>query len=458
MPRARPAGTITRLALGVFVLQLVASAATVVYLRQALVEGARAERAREVEVVEARLVGAWYDGGRPALVRAITASSANPEFFLALSGPGGAPVLVNLVRVPVITAGPAHGVRILRQGDPRAGTGIARVRVLAGGDRLVIGAVTSGERALRRAFAETLVLTIVLAVLLAAMSALVLGYLVERRTRGLAETAARLASGDFAARVPAHRGGDGFDSLRLQMNRMAERIDRLVSELRSISGTLAHDLRSPVARLAAALDTAAAASDDPAARDAIQAARADADGLRAMLETALELARLEGGAVTDRRVPLDLAELAGDLVELYEPLADQAGVEIVTDLLPVIALVDRELLSRALANLIDNALKYGGRCITVSTRAADDMAELVVADDGAGIAPADRGRAVERFTRLDNARTQPGGGLGLAMVAAVAHLHGGNLALDGRSDGGSGLVTTLRLPLAAATAEEGRDR
>ena len=191
--------------------------------------------------------------------------------------------------------------------------------------------------------------------------------------------------------------------------------------------------------------------EEPRAVEALQAARVDADALRAMLETALEISRIEGGAVEDRRQPIDLAAVAEDLVELYDPLAEQSGVRVETRFEPVTAAADRELVSRALANLIDNALKYGGDALTVSTRLqsgadGERWAEIAVEDNGPGIAAADRARAVERFVRLDDARTRPGGGLGLAMVSAVARLHGGSFVLSDAASGSKGLLATLRLP------------
>jgi signal transduction histidine kinase len=231
------------------------------------------------------------------------------------------------------------------------------------------------------------------------------------------------------------------------MNRMAVRIDALVSELGSVSVSLAHDLRSPVARLSAAIDTAMQRVDDPAAIDALQAARENADGLHRMLETALEITRLEGGAVPDRRVTIDLAQVMQDMSELYEPLAEMSGVLLQTRLATAMVRADRELLSRAIANLIDNALKYGAREVLLMTREADTFAEITVSDDGPGIPPDQRTRAIERFVRLDNARTLPGGGLGLAMVNAVARLHGGTLTLtDGGGPGQRGLQAIIRLP------------
>jgi len=276
---------------------------------------------------------------------------------------------------------------------------------------------------------------------LALASSLVLGAVLSRRTHEIADTAAQLGRGNFGARLDIEDSGDGFDHLRRQMNLMAERIDNLVSQLSSVSGALAHDLRSPVARLTAAIDTSLTRVTEPRATEALMTARADADLLRQMLENALEISRLEAGAIEDRRVKLDLSTVAADLVELYEPLADQSGFVLNAQLEPVIVRADRELLSRALANLIDNALKYGGKHITVSTRAKGSYGIIEVADDGPGIPLDDRARAIERFVRLDNARTLPGGGLGLAMVSAVAKLHGGELVLSGEN----GLTAALHL-------------
>jgi signal transduction histidine kinase len=452
MTRAVPrlTSTVARLVAAVFALQLLAGAGAILFLHSSLIEAARDERKHDVVLLRDALLEAYYDGGRPALADQLSIRDEDPDVFIALTPPRSvraAPLLINLLHLPRITASAApHLVEIRRAGAAEPRPGVAVARALPDGGTLIVGAVITGERRFNVAFTEATGITIAVSVALALVSALVLGLALDRRTRELAETARRLAAGDFTARVPPHSRGDGFDELRDQMNRMAERIDRLVSELRSVSGALAHDLRSPVARLTAALDTAMAAreqiGDDDAAREALAAARTDAEALRTMLETALELARVEGGALADRREMIDLAPVAEDLVELYEPLAEQSGVSLEVDAQSVTAPIDRELVSRSLANLIDNALKYGGQRILVTTAPVGPFAEIIVRDDGPGIASADRARAVERFTRLDNARTQPGGGLGLAMVDAVARLHGGTLVLGGDE----GLIATLRLP------------
>ena len=444
-PSRRVSPTLVRLVAAVFVLQLLSSAAAIFFLRTQMLEVVRSDRARQVVDVRDDLLAAYYDGGREELAEFIASrrgSAQDPAVFIALSG-NGPPVLSNLLRVPMLSPvqGP-HAVHIRRGGDAPDIDGVALATALSDGSHLVVGVMNATERRFDLAFATAAGLTIAVAVTLALASALALGLIVSRRTHELADTAAQLALGNFGARVRQDAVGDGFDHLRLQMNLMAERIDSLVSQLSAVSGALAHDLRSPVTRLSAAIDTALARVDEPAAIEALQAARVDADGLRAMLETALEISRLEGGVIEDRRVAIDLSTVAEDLVELYEPLAEQSDVVLEAHLEAVTVTADREMLSRALANLIDNALKYGGRHVMVTTRATGSWAEIAVADDGPGIAAEDRERAVQRFVRLDNARTGPGGGLGLAMVAAVARLHGGAFELSGDA----GLVATLRLP------------
>lgn len=443
--RSRLSTTMARLVMAIFALQLLSSALAIFFLRGQMVDVVRADRIRQVVDVRDDLLASYYDGGRAELADFIAnrrGSASDPTVFVALTGPGE-PVLSNLTHAPDLPPSPNPRPVVVHRGEGEGDIeGVALAGILPDGEKLVVGVMSATERRFDLAFATTIGLTIAVAVALALVSALLLGVVISRRTHEIADTAAQLAKGNFGARVPVEETGDGFDHLRLQMNLMAERIDSLVSQLGSVSGALAHDLRSPVARLAAAIDTALGKVDEPAALDALQAARADAEGLRRMLETALEISRLEGGVIEDRRSPIDLATVAEDLAELYEPLAEQSGIALDTRLGSVTASVDRELVSRALANLIDNALKYGAQHITVSTRASGNRAEIAVIDDGPGIAPEDRARAIERFVRLDNARTLPGGGLGLAMVAAVARLHGGEFVLSGDN----GLAATLRLP------------
>lgn len=448
--------TVARLALAIFVLQILSSGAAIQLLRNQMTQIVQADRTRQVLDVRDDLLAAYYDGGNAGLSSFITerrGSAADPMIFVALSGQGKS-LLSNIASLPRhrVTRRPelvevSHG-----PGAPVT-QGLAIATMLDDGSELVVGASTVTDRAFDIAFAEAAGLTLALTVVLALFSAVALGLVISRRTHGIAETAEALAQGNFTARVPREDIGDGFDHLRRQINLMAQRIDDLIKQLQSISGALAHDLQSPVARLRASIETAQAAAGAGAAGDALALARADAEALQAMLATALELNRLESGAIADRRQLIDLGEVVADMAELYEPLAEQSGVVLDCAIMPVQALVDRELMSRALANLIDNALKYGGDHITIACgedgAGAAGGAVLTVRDNGPGIAEADRAMVTNRFTRLDNARTRPGAGLGLAMVAAVAQIHGGTLDLsDAGGEAGRGLVAAIRIPRA----------
>ena len=463
--RRLASSTVARLIAAIFVLQVVSGGAAIVLLRAKMLQVIDADRTRQIIDLRNDLLGAYYDGGYPALARFVAerrGSIADPLIFVGVSG-SGPPVLSHLATMPAVPAGDRPlRIRASHASGGAQSEALALAADLADGTHVVVGTLTTSDQRFDLAFAEALALVVVLTGLLALAGAMLTGLVVSRRAHAIAETAEALAAGNFAARVSSSGFGDGFDHLGTQINLMAERIDGLVSELRSVAGGLAHDLRSPVARLRAAIETAQTAAPEGPASEALQLALSDADVLEAMLATALDLARLESGTMIDRRQPLDLRALAADLTELYEPLAEQAGVMLTTHGSPAEVAGDRELISRALANLIDNALKYGGSRIDVRTGLEGNWALIEVEDNGPGIAAQDRDRALLRFTRLDNARTRPGAGLGLTMVAAVARIHcgtfelasagvgilyprGGRVPDDG--DGiGHGLLARLRLP------------
>ena len=446
--------TIVGLWIAIFLLQLLSSGAAIYLLRTQMQDIVHADRTRELHDVHDDLLAAYYDGGYEGLHAFIArerGSMADPLIFVSLTGRAGT-LLSNIEARPKgVPSGQPGIVHLPRLGGEKR-DGLALSTRLPGGEELIVGALTDTESRFDLAFAEAIGLTLALTVVLALLSAFLIGSVISRRTHAIADTAQALGSGDFAARFPDEDIGDGFDHLRRQMNLMAERIDMLVKQLHSVSGALAHDLQSPVARLRASIETALAADMGEPASEALRRAQADADALQTMLAAALELGRLESGTVEDRRRRIDLGAVVEDLAELYEPLAEQSGITLTCAAEPLRALADRELLSRALANLIDNAIKYGDRRIALTCRADGPWALVTVADDGPGIPAEDRERAVDRFTRLDNARTRPGAGVGLAMVHAVAQLHGGALELNdaepsgGNSPGPRGLAATLRLP------------
>ena len=445
--------TVARLVAAIFVLQLASGAVALALLHSQMLQVIASDRTRQILDVRDDLLAAYYEGGREGLTEFIAArrgSTVDPLIFVAVSG-SGPPQLVHLAQVPAVSAGPRPApVAVVPAPGAEPLDGLAIATDLSDGTRLVVGALTAPDRRFDLAFAEAITVTVLLTIGLALGGALFVGFMISRRTHAIAATAQALAAGDFAARVHNEDHGDGFDHLRQQMNFMAERIDRLVRELQSMAGALAHDLRSPVARLTASIETAHAAVPEGPAAEALQLALSDAAALETMIATALELARLDSGTIGDRRTRLDLAEIAVDLIELYEPLAEQTRTTLaVAAPRPVMALADRELVSRAVANLIDNALKYGGDHIALAVRREGPWGVIEVADNGPGIAESDRARAMDRFSRLDNARTRPGAGLGLAMVSAVAQLHGGTFELaqaSGGEGGAGGLLARFRIP------------
>lgn len=317
-----------------------------------------------------------------------------------------------------------------------------------GRDYLVAGRLLNDWERTQRAIERALLWAIAAAVLLGIAGGVILSRYVARRVDRIAAVVEGAAAGDMSRRVGLRTGGgDAFDRLGARVDGMLERIERLVGELRVVTDSVGHDLRSPLMRLRSRAEQAAIATE-PVQRDsALAGVLAEADIMLRMLSTLLEISRAEaGGAATFARV--DLAAMLGELGELYAPVAEDAGGTLEVDL-PARSLdpfpVHRELLSQALANLIDNALKYAPGTTIVLRLAAppDGGVALAVADRGPGIAEHERAEALARFGRLDAARGRPGAGLGLALVDSVARLHGGRLDLG---DNAPGLIATIALP------------
>ncbi|HEX2256112.1 MAG TPA: HAMP domain-containing sensor histidine kinase, partial [Afifellaceae bacterium] len=246
-----------------------------------------------------------------------------------------------------------------------------------------------------------------------------------------------------------------FDRLAESLNAMLTRIERLMVGLKEVSDNIAHDLKTPLTRLRNRAERALAQGQgEPGYREALQAAIEDADQLIRTFDALLMIARAEAGAPATGFGPVDAAQVAQDVVELYEPLAEEAGVRLeLKESGPAMINASRELLSQALVNLVDNAIKYAGARpdarIDVAAARDGQWVTLEVGDNGPGIPEAERERVTERFVRLEESRSRPGAGLGLSLVSAVAHLHSGTLEL---SDNRPGLKALLRLPAEPAAA------
>jgi signal transduction histidine kinase len=268
-------------------------------------------------------------------------------------------------------------------------------------------------------------------------------------------------AGDLAKRIPLDGSGDELDRLSQNLNAMLTRIEELMGALREVSDNIAHDLKTPLNRLRNRAEAALRDPDGPAGyRDGLVKTIEEADDLIKTFNSLLLIARLEGGAVDESMVAVDPASIIEDVTELYEPVAEEAGLRLDVAAGKGLTIVaNRELVGQAIANLVDNAIKYaadrpsGGATaqqpIAISLAKVGDAVEIAIADRGPGVAPQDRERALQRFVRLEKSRSRPGSGLGLSLVAAVARLHGGSIHLE---DNAPGLRAVLTLPLDSASA------
>jgi len=260
------------------------------------------------------------------------------------------------------------------------------------------------------------------------------------RVTGMNETVLEIMAGRSDERVPhADEGGDEFDSLARHFNRLLDENDRLVTRMREVTDDAAHDLRTPLARVRARIESALASRiDEQTARETLHALAGDTEQILETFNDLIHIAKIESRSIREEMRDLSLDELVTDVVELYGPLAEEAGVSLVAGTGEgVVVQGSRHLLSRALTNLIDNVIKYaeGTGETTVSAHRADGRAELVVRDRGPGIPDAELEHVLERFVRLDASRGRPGSGLGLSFVSAVAAHHGAELTLSNAEPG-----------------------
>jgi signal transduction histidine kinase len=282
------------------------------------------------------------------------------------------------------------------------------------------------------------------------------GLLISRRMLNrlgaINRVAERIMLGDLSHRIETTGANDEFDRLSDTLNAMLEEIRRLMNGMRTVTDNIAHDLRSPLTRMRSRLEMALLDSGDTEAqRQAIERTIADADQLLATFKALLSIADAESGSARASMSPLDLGALVVDIGDLYGPASEERGITMRYAEAQGTVLGSRQLLFQAISNLVDNALKHtpSGGTITISVSSDAGGVRLTVADTGPGIPEADRDRVLEPFVRLDSSRSAPGSGLGLALVAAIARLHGARIGL---ADNKPGLVVTLTFPPVALAA------
>jgi signal transduction histidine kinase len=318
------------------------------------------------------------------------------------------------------------------------------------GLRLLVGTDLSDRRDLGRRFAVAAGIGTLLVTLLA----LGIGYGQNQRILARVEAVSRsckeIVGGNLARRLPLAGGDDEFDALAVEVNGLLARLARTTEILRTSLHSAAHDLRSPMHRMRLRMEQALGGAVSGAERDTLEVLLRDVDHMQRVLTALLQIAEAETGTVGARPEPVALDTMLDELGELYQPQAEEQGIALSVRCEPGgCVLGHRQLLAQAVANLLDNALKFtpsGGR-VELQTRSADGRQIISVADSGPGISLEERASAVEPFVRLSNAPPRDGSGLGLNLVAAVARLHGGNLRLE---DNGPGLIALLDLPAGTA--------
>lgn len=322
------------------------------------------------------------------------------------------------------------------------------------GSQLLVGRDISLRVKLRALLTGALLWMLGFVLLLAILGAILVRSLFSRMLSSVSATAVAIADGDLSRRVLESGNGDEFDQLAQTINDMLDRIGRLMDGVRHVSNAIAHDLRTPIGRARARLEEAGAHAATPGElRRAIDRATEDLDGIARVFQALLRIAEIEAGAQRAAFTDIDLTPLLIDMVDLYGAVAEERGLVLKVALparLP--AYGDAALIQQAIANLLDNAIKFSppGGTVQLSGGSSGRKIVLSVCDDGPGIPEPDRARAAERFFRGEAARSTPGSGLGLAMVQAVAILHGGMLTLE---DARPGLRAVLAIPLPEGTLE-----
>jgi signal transduction histidine kinase len=403
----------------------------------------------------AGLAEQYEQRGLSGLVQVIAERSAGERgdaMIYLITDPQSHPLAGNLSAWPdaeVIRPGwIGFPVEIKRGGRQETHAARGTTFTIPGGYRLLVGRDLRDAAAFRRRVTGTLAWAGLLTLGVGLAGGIFISRNMLRRVEAVSNTAARIIHGDLGQRVKLTGSGDEFDQLATNLNAMLDQIERLMEGMRQVTDNIAHDLRTPLSRLRSRLEVTLLERPDPARyQEAMRQTIGEADHLLGTFSALLSIAEAEAGSNRAGMGTVDLAEIAGSVAELYEPFAEEKGLTLEVDVeQAVMVRGDRHLIAQAVANLIDNAIKYtpDGR-VRLSVARGPGGARLEVADSGPGIPPDRRNAVFDRFVRLEGSRSTPGNGLGLSLVRAVARLHGGAVTL---SDNGSepGLRAVLTLP------------
>ncbi|HEY6254834.1 MAG TPA: ATP-binding protein [Xanthobacteraceae bacterium] len=421
------------------------------------------------ETVDAEIQGLsdqYLQGGIRRIAFAIEARSRRPGSSLYLlttaAGEGVAGNVGSLATGILDRPGWAETVyRRVDEQDASEHHALVRVDELPGGFHLLVGRDLDERERLYDIVLAAGRWSVAIVVVLGFAGGFFVTRRVLKRIDAMTETTRTIMQGDLHERLPIAGTGDELDRLAGNLNAMLERIEALMGGLKEVSDNIAHDLKTPLTRLHNNCEEALrTVRSEPQYRQALESTIAESEALIRTFDALLMIARAESGHARDNMTTFDVAEIARGIGELYEPVAEEKGITLKVEAATAKWVHgNRELISQALSNLVDNAIKYGapgapgmnGRSAEIVLKATDrnDQILLCVADAGPGIAEADRARVLERFVRLEQSRSEPGSGLGLSLASAIARLHGGELSLESNHPG---LVSVISLPRAAAPA------
>ncbi len=411
---------------------------------------------RDITAEQAVLKKAFDDGGRDALIAAIGRHIEGGRLEggrYLLADAAFAPLAGDLKAWPTALKKPREWETLPAADGASGSPHLLRAHVvnLADGSHLLVGKDIDDLRSLAARINTALALGILMVFVLAG----VVSVYVTRRTVGRIETinatSRSIMQSDLGKRIPLRGTHDEWDLLARNLNLMLDRIEALMGEVKQATDNVAHDLRTPLTRMRGRLEKAFGrprdeANDQTLIGDTI----AELDSVLAMFASLTRISQIEANVRTAAFRAVDLAELASEVVELFDAAAEDGGVALQTEgALPAYVRGDRDLLFDAVSNLVDNAIKHGRAAghVTVAVAQASDEIEISVRDDGPGIPSQECGHVLKRFYRLERSRRTPGNGLGLSLVAAVARLHGADIEM---TDNAPGLNFRLRFPRSLA--------
>ena len=451
--------TAFRLALAILALSALGAGIVLSVVAWQVVKVVDQQTASTIDAEAKGLIDAYDREGLTGIFSGIETRKRQPGASLyLLTDPAGEPLAGNVEQIPPeVLEQPGFvvvGYRFSGGGD-RVRQALVRVYRLPPGFLLLVGHDLGDRARIAKVMVRALAVSLIFFAVLAAAGALFVARRVLSRIDDINTSAHGIMAGDLTRRLPVSGSGDELDRLAEGLNAMLGRIDELLQGLREVTDNIAHDLRTPLTRLRNHAEAALAFGGDAAAyRTALEKTIDESDGLIKIFNALLLIARAEAGGDVEALHPFDLAEAARSVAELYEPIAEEEGVTLKVETEgPLIVRGSRELIAQTIANLVDNALKYGAPRegglaevkpdVVICARRVGGSVALTVADRGPGIAPADRARVLDRFVRLEGSRSRPGSGLGLSLAAAVARMHGGAVELE---DNEPGLCVRVTLP------------